>query len=325
MFIKPLFRRFFVGLILGLGFSLQVHAQDLPGSAVADTAVGTNAQTLISLAQQKYPDLFATGSTWRSFAGFFYKYFSTSGVYVGISGSDLYLMGGPFGSAPVKQGSIADAILFLQGSTSGTGTTGSTGTASFQNVVTASTLKDLLSYFRTITVAYGSVSQFGNLQSAVSLEAQGQETVSGKAAEKLIVTVSGNNIAAPVTYQMWVDSEGVVVKLLQNGFEFAFPMSNTIGTSLVSGMLLALKSAEAPAVQSALANELKNNSAVSQKTENRSISGIPVKTLSLQIGSAPSQITLEVSDFGPFSMATKMSSVLSGITTTFEIKDIVLR
>lgn len=316
MSISTTFRNAFAIALFFCGLSTQ--AQDLPGTAVADSALSTNAITLISLAEQKYPELFSNATSWRTFDGFFYKYFAKSGVYVGINGSDLYLLGGPFGNTVVNQGKIADAVVALQGETP-------SNSGLFQNTVTASTLRDLLRYFRGITVAYSSISSFGNLQSAVALEAVGQEVVGDKTTDKLIVTLSGSNLASPLAYQMWVDSEGIIVKLLQNGFEFAYPTSNAVGAGLVSGMLLALKGAEAPAVQQALANELANNPAVSQKVVDAVISGNAVKTLALQIGSAGANILLELSDFGAFSIATKMESTLSATKTSFELKDLVLR
>jgi hypothetical protein len=95
---------------LALVCSLQVSAQSLPGTAVSDSAVSQSAITLISLAEQVYPSLFGQATSWRSYEGFFYKYFANSGVYVGINGADLYLMGGQFGNWPSHQGKIADAI-----------------------------------------------------------------------------------------------------------------------------------------------------------------------------------------------------------------------
>lgn len=317
----PLFRNF-LGMV-ALFIAVTSVAQDLPGSAVNDNAVNQSAITLIKLAQQRYPDLFNGPTGWRTFDGFFYKYFSASGVYVGIKGADLYVMGGPFGNAAQYQGTVADALVVLQGSNSGS--TGS-GAQLFQNVTSATTLRDLLSYFRAITLSYGTTGSFANVQAAVALEAQGQEQLGGVATDIVKLTLTGSNLTAPVIYQMWVDPQGIIVKLRQNNFDFVMPASNAVGAGLVSGMLIALKSADAPAVRAALDKTLQDSAAVAQKTQARVISGLNVQTLALQIGDGSSTvILLEVSDFGSFSMATNMSSTLGGTTTSFEITSVVLR
>jgi len=314
---SSIFRTFLAGLALLC--SLQVSAQSLPGTAVGDSAVSQSAITLISLAEQVYPSLFSQATSWRSYEGFFYKYFASSGVYVGISGADLYLMGGQFGSAPSHQGKIADAIIVLQGSSGAPA-------QPFKDVVAVKNTADLIRYFRRITVDYGTTSTLGNSQSSVALEVLGAETVSGTATDKLRVTVSGGTLSAPLAYDMWVDGTGVVRKLLQGSFEYPYPMSNTIGAGLVSGMLLALAAADTPTVKAGLNNQLANNAAVTQGTRNTSISGIAVQQYTLTIGtSASASVELELSDFGNFSMATRIRSVLLSTTTTFQMRDIQLR
>lgn len=304
--------------VLIVASSASLRAQDLPGSFVADSAVSQSAITLVGLASQKYPQLFSNPTTWRRYDGFFYKYFANSGVYIGINGSDLYLLGGEFGNTVSYQGTVADAIVVLGGSSA-------SQASPFKNITTASTLKDLLLYFRKITVAYSTVNSTFNLQSAVALEVTGQEVVNGKSTQKLLVTLSGNNIAAPVIYQMSVDAEGIIVKLVQNGYAFPYPSSNTIGANIVSSMLLALRAAEAPAVRVVLNEELANP-AVSQKIKNGTINGLPVKTLTIETAAnEPAKFVVEVSDFGAFSIASKMSSTLFGTTTSFDVKDVVLR
>lgn len=299
--------------------SVEVSAQSLPGSAVSDSAVSQSAITLISLAEQVYPSLFGQATSWRSFEGFFYKYFANSGVYVGINGADLYLMGGQFGNAPSYQGKIADAVIVLQGSPGAP-------SEPFKDLVAVKNTADLIRYFRKITVDYATLSSVANVQSSVALEVLGQETVGSEATDKMRVTITGTNVSTPVVYDMWVDSQGIIRKLLQSGFEFAYPMSNTIGTGLISGVLLALVAADSPTVKAGLNNQLANNAAVTQGTRNTTVSGIPVQQYTLTISSSPSaSVELDLSDFGNFSMATRMRSVLLSTTTTFEMRDIQLR
>lgn len=310
---------------LALLVSANGMAQDLPGSAVSDSVVNQSAITLIGLAQQRYPELFTGATSWRTFDGFLYKYYSASGVYVGINGPDLYLLGGPFGNTVQYQGTVADALVALQGNSNGSSGSGSTSQL-FKSVTSNNTLRDLLGYFSSITLSYGTVTSFANLQAAVALEAQGQEQVDGATADVVALTLTGNNLSAPVSYKMWVNAQGTIVKLRQNGYDFLMPASNAVGAGLVSGMLIALKAADAPSVRAALNDTLQDSAAVSQKTHARTISGLNVQTLSLQIGDgASTTVLLEVSDFGSFSMATKMSSTLGGSTTSFEITSAALR
>jgi nucleoid DNA-binding protein len=103
-------------------------------------------------------------------------------------------------------------------------------------------------------------------------------------------------------------------------------MANTIGAGLVSGMLLALAAAETPPVKAGLNNQLANNAAVTQGTRNATVSGIAVQQYTLTIGSSASaSVELDLSDFGNFSLATRIRSVLLSTTTTFQMRDIQLR
>ena len=301
-----------------MAFSLQLKAQNLPGIAVADTEVSSSAKTLISLASQQFPNIFSNASTWRSFDGFFYKYFSISGVFVGINGDDLYLLGGQFGDVATYAGKVADAIVVLGG---GPGVS----SPLFNDLVTASTLSSLIGYFKTITVSYDTITSAFSLLSSVALEVQGQESVNGKSAQKLLVTISGNNLPQPTVAQMWVDDNGIIIKLILNGGEFPESSSNLIGTGLVSSMLLALKSAESPIIQTAITQELANPS-VDTKVFDNVISGLSVKTLAIEVGDAQTaRVLFEISDFGGFSITTKLESTIAGATSRFELKDLVLR
>jgi hypothetical protein len=63
-----------------------------------------------------------------------------------------------------------------------------------------------------------------------------------------------------------------------------------------------------------------------QGTRNTSVSGIPVQQFTLTVSTTPSvSFELDLSDFGNFSMATRMRTVLQSTTTTFQMRDIQLR
>ncbi|MES3008618.1 MAG: hypothetical protein V4751_12700 [Pseudomonadota bacterium] len=311
-------------LLFSLTFLSTTSAQTLPGVEIADTSVSQNAITLIKLAQQAHPALFSQATPWRTFDGFHYKYFAGSGVYVGINGNDLYLLGGSFGNTVSYQGSVTGAITAVQGMLG-------TSAQPFQDYITASKLLDLIGYFRKLTLSYGSGIAIGNsapltTDASVTLEVVGADTVSGAATQRLKVTIKGTNVSTPIIYDMWVNAQGTVVRLAMNGFEYSAAQATLIGPGLVSGMLLALQAAETPTVKAAISGALANNGAVSQNTQNRTIGGLPVQTLTITISdTASASMSLELSDLGPFSMATKMNSRLSSMTSYFEITEAVLR
>lgn len=314
--LKPRFWIFFPVIFLCL--STQLRAQNLPGTAVTTADVDQNAVALVELAAQQFPELFSNSSTWRLFDGFYFQYFAGSGIYLGVNQGNLYVLGGPFGDQAVNQGRVSDVLALLRNS--------SAPSVSFDDFTSASTLKDLLRYFQTLTIAYDTISAAIDLRTSVSLEAQGTENVGGTQAEKLIVTINGNNLTEPQIYQMWVDNEGVIIKLLQaGGIEFLMPSSNLIGSGLVSSMLLSLAAAESPVVQAAISEELASPS-LTTKTTDGNIGGIAVKKLVIQVGTENTPaILFEISDFGSFSMTSKFESTFLGTTSSFELKDIVLR
>lgn len=315
--LKKLLRIPVTALLLCL--SMQISAQSLPGAEVSSNDVDPNAVTLVNLASQQFPELFSGGSPWRLFEGFYFQYFSNSGIYLGVNDGNLYLLGGPFGDQAVNRGRISDAVALLSGNTN-------SSAALFDDITSAGTLKELLSLFKTITVSYDTINSAFEILASITLEAQGTESVGGTSAEKLVVTVTGNNLAEPQIYQMWVDSEGVIIRLIQaGGVEFLLPSSDLIGSGLVSGALISLAGAKSPIITSAINDELASPS-VGTKTTDANIGGLPVKTLAIQVGPDGSPTVLfEISDFGNFSMVSKLESTIAGTTSRFELKNVVLR
>lgn len=76
---------------------------------VSDTAL-----QVFALAESLYPELFARGGEVLAAQGYRYRYYASSGVYVGIKDEQLYLLGGPFGSAVDNKGSVTDVLASLQ-------------------------------------------------------------------------------------------------------------------------------------------------------------------------------------------------------------------
>ncbi len=94
-------------------------------------------------------------------------------------------------------------------------------------------------------------------------------------------------------------------------------------------MLLSLAAADTPTVKAVVNNQLANNAAVTQSTRDNSIGGVPVKTLTITISdTATASISLDLSDLGPLSLASKftlsLKSLVSTSVTTFEITQVQL-
>lgn len=302
--------------------SAPLYSQQLPGIEVADSAVDQNAVTLVNLANQKFPELFSGGSPWRQLDGFSFKYFSATGIYLGVNGGNLFVLGGQFGNQPTNLGKVTDIV-----STLSSDTPASTGGVFFNDLTSATTVKDLLRIFKTITVSYSTLSSFGNTEAAVSMEVQGVEAVNGVPTEKVVLTITGNTLSEPQVYQMWVDGEGVILRLssINFNFEYAPATANLIGTGLLSSMLLSLAAGDSSVVQNAISLELAS-STVSSKAVDATISGLAVKTLALETAAGSStKILFEISDFGSFSIMSKFESTIAGTSTLWELKDIVLR
>tara|TARA_R110002072_G_scaffold284396_5_gene448704 strand:- start:32050 stop:33039 length:990 start_codon:yes stop_codon:yes gene_type:complete len=309
---------------------VNARAQDLPGIAISDDAVGQSARTLVNLAMQVFPDMFGQPTTWREYDGFHYRYFGSSGIYVGIKGEDLYLLGGVYGDSVSYQGTVADAIIFVQ-SEAGTGSS-----VAFQDFVTVKTTTEILSYFRKITMEYGSSltlgsNPFAKTDAVITMEAIGQETVEGATTDRLKITLSGNNISEPVLYDLWIDAQGVVVKLVLNGnFEYNSAQAKAIGPGLMSAMLVSLVAVDQPTVKGVIANATADSSVVTANTVNATIGGVAVESMEIIVSSsAANAVELTLSDFGAFTMATKYSASLDGgfqkTTSYFRIVDVVLK
>lgn len=321
-------RIFCITFVLTAGVTSK--AQDLPGIAISDDAVGQSARTLVNLAIQVFPDLFGQSTTWREYDGFHYRYFGSSGVYLGIKGQDLYLLGGPFGDNVTYQGTIADAIVLVQRET------GTASSTAFQDFITARTTKELFNYFSKITMEYGSsltlgANPFAKTDAVITMEALGQDTFEGATTDRIKITLSGDNVSELVIYDLWIDAQGVVVRLIRDGdSEFNSATAKAVGAGLMSAMQLSLAAVDTPTVRGVIANATANSSVVTANTTNTTIGGNPVQSMALVVSSSVNNaIELTLSDFGPFTMATKYNASLDGgfqkSTSYFRIVDVVLK
>ena len=88
------------------------------GTGMAQTAttttVTTDVQSIFDLAAQVYPSLLVNGSAFGLYQGYTYRFFASSGIYVGIKDNKVFTMGGPFGSAIKEQGTVSLVLNALQ-------------------------------------------------------------------------------------------------------------------------------------------------------------------------------------------------------------------
>lgn len=81
---------------------------------VSTTTVTTDVQSIFDLAAHVYPSLLVNGSAFGLYQGYTYKFFASSGIYVGIKDNKVFTMGGPFGNAIKEQGTVSLVLNALQ-------------------------------------------------------------------------------------------------------------------------------------------------------------------------------------------------------------------
>lgn len=104
------FFTFALSTFIALVLSVNVVAQQVPGTEVSDSVIVADAKIWVSLVESEQPDIFSGASAWHSFDSYYIKYFSTSGVFVGVLGDDMYLLGGPFGDNLTYMGTTSEAL-----------------------------------------------------------------------------------------------------------------------------------------------------------------------------------------------------------------------
>jgi len=89
----------------------------LPVANTQAQTISAQMQAVFDLAAQLYPNWFTNGNapaTYQDSSGtYVYRYFPSSGIYVGIKSDQVYVLGGPFGNSISQQGSVAQVKAFL--------------------------------------------------------------------------------------------------------------------------------------------------------------------------------------------------------------------
>ena len=107
-----------IGAYYGV-FEGQKTSSDTSGcSASGSTGSGSpslsaDAQSVLDLALEVYPTLFGQGSELKQAQGYVYRFFASSGIYVGFKDGRVYVVGGPFGDSILDKGTVSAVTTAL--------------------------------------------------------------------------------------------------------------------------------------------------------------------------------------------------------------------
>ena len=105
----------FAGQFTGSKISNAVDCIGAVTTTITTTpTITTDVQSIFDLAAQVYPTLLVNGSAPGLYQGYTYKFFASSGIYVGIKDNKIFTMGGPFGTAIKEQGTVSLVLNALQ-------------------------------------------------------------------------------------------------------------------------------------------------------------------------------------------------------------------
>jgi hypothetical protein len=105
----------FAGQLLGTKTSSSTVCGSSTTTPTTPT-ISSDVQTIFDLAAVVYPAWFKNGSELGLFQGYVYKYFATSGIYVGVKDNTIYVLGGPFGNSITNVGTVASVLSALKAS-----------------------------------------------------------------------------------------------------------------------------------------------------------------------------------------------------------------
>jgi hypothetical protein len=104
----------FAGQFTGTKTSNAVDCTAVGTTAPATPTITSDVQSIFDLAAQVYPTLMVNGSALGLYQGYTYRFFASSGIYVGIKDNKIFTMGGPFGNAIKEQGTVNVVLGALQ-------------------------------------------------------------------------------------------------------------------------------------------------------------------------------------------------------------------
>lgn len=81
----------------------------------------TRATALLDWAERKFPNYFPSHRPDQFAAPYIYRHYPETGIYLGVDGTQVYVMGGPFGASPVYVGQVGDFLPATPSAPPGTG------------------------------------------------------------------------------------------------------------------------------------------------------------------------------------------------------------
>jgi hypothetical protein len=91
----------------------QGSIQSLTAAEELEAQLSPSALSIFQKAETLYPDLFGNASEFRTIQGYIYKFYAAHNTYIGMRDNLVYVLGGPFGTAIVNQGTVANTLAFL--------------------------------------------------------------------------------------------------------------------------------------------------------------------------------------------------------------------
>jgi hypothetical protein len=81
---------------------------------IAFASLEDDSNTIFNWAERQYPQIFKTKETTQTFGVWFYRYYSSTGVYVGVNDlSQVHVMGGQFGDSPLLVGTTSEFLTTI--------------------------------------------------------------------------------------------------------------------------------------------------------------------------------------------------------------------
>ena len=83
------------------------------GASSGSPSISADAQSVLDLALEVYPTLFGQGGELKEAQGYVYRFFASSGIYVGFKDGRVYVVGGPFGDSILDKGTVSAVTTAL--------------------------------------------------------------------------------------------------------------------------------------------------------------------------------------------------------------------
>ncbi|MDT8363661.1 MAG: hypothetical protein RQ714_03295 [Nitrosomonas sp.] len=80
--------------------------------SLATADVTSDTETVLNWAESAFPEFFPNHQTTQGFENWLFRFYPETGIYAGINRQDIagYVMGGTFGKAPLRIGTLAELV-----------------------------------------------------------------------------------------------------------------------------------------------------------------------------------------------------------------------